>query len=30
MRSFKDNRDRTWTIALNVWEVKRIRSILGM
>ena len=30
MRSFKDNRDRTWTIALNVWEVKRIRSILGI
>ena len=30
MKSFRDNCGRTWTIALNVWEVKRIRSILGV
>ena len=30
MRNFKDNRGRSWQIALNVYEMKRVRSILGV
>lgn len=30
MRSFKDNQGRSWQIALNVYEMKRIRAILGV
>jgi len=28
MRSFKDNADRTWTITLNVYAVKKVRDLL--
>ena len=30
MRSFTDNQKRTWQIALNVYEMKRVRAILGV
>ncbi len=30
MRSFKDNADRTWTITLNVYAVKKVRDLLGV
>ena len=30
MRSFKDNQGRSWQIALNVYEMKRIRALLGI
>ena len=30
MRNFKDNRGRSWQIALNVYEMKRVRSVLGV
>ena len=30
MRNFKDNRGRSWQIALNVYEMKRVRAILGV
>lgn len=30
MRNFKDNQGRSWQIALNVYEMKRIRAILGI
>ena len=30
MRTFRDNRGRVWQIALNVWEVKRVRAALGV
>ena len=30
MKCFKDNRGRSWTIALNVYEMKRIRATLGI
>ena len=30
MRSFKDNADRTWTLTLNVWTVKKVRDLLGV
>lgn len=30
MRCFKDNAGRTWTVALNVLQVKRIRARLGI
>jgi len=28
MRSFKDNADRTWTVTLNVYAVKKVRDLL--
>ena len=30
MRTFKDNKGRTWEIALNVWQMKRLRDTLGI
>lgn len=30
MRTFKDNQGRSWEIALNVYEMKRIRGVLGI
>lgn len=30
MRNFKDNQGRSWQIALNVYEMKRVRAILGV
>ena len=30
MRSFKDNKGRTWEISLNVLQMKRIRARLGV
>jgi len=30
MRSFKDNADRTWTVTLNVYAVKKVRDLLGV
>lgn len=30
MKSFKDNEGRSWEIALNVYEMKRIRALLGI
>jgi len=30
MRSFKDNADRTWTITLNVYAVKKVRDLLNV
>ena len=30
MRNFTDNRGRSWQIALSVYEMKRIRAILGI
>lgn len=30
MRTFKDNKGRTWKIALNVWQMKRLRDTLGI
>jgi len=30
MRSFKDNADRTWTITLNVFAVKKVRDLLNV
>lgn len=30
MKSFKDNQGRSWEIALNVHEMKRIRAVLGV
>jgi len=28
MRSFKDNADRTWTVTLNIYAVKKVRDLL--
>ncbi len=30
MRTFKDGKGRTWEVALNVWQMKRIRDALGI
>ena len=30
MRTFKDGKGRTWEIALNVWQMKRLRDTLGI
>ena len=30
MRTFQDNAGRTWTVALNVWTVKKVRDLLGV
>ena len=30
MKVFKDNQGREWQIALNVYEMKRIRAVLGV
>ena len=30
MKVFKDNQGRQWQIALNVYEMKRIRAVLGV
>ena len=30
MRTFKDNADRTWTVAVNVTAVKRVRALLDI
>jgi hypothetical protein len=30
MRTFQDNAGRTWTIALNVWTLKRVRDLLAV
>jgi len=30
MRSFKDNANRTWTITLNVYAVKKVRDLLNV
>lgn len=30
MKTFKDNADRTWTIAINVGAIKRVRSLLDL
>jgi hypothetical protein len=30
MHSFKDNADRTWTIAINVTAMKRVRGLVGV
>jgi hypothetical protein len=30
MQSFKDNADRTWTVAINVTAIKRVRGLLGI
>ena len=30
MKTFKDNADRTWTIAVNVGAIKRVRSLLDL
>ena len=30
MRTFKDNSGRTWTVELNVHQMKRIRARLGV
>ncbi len=30
MRTFKDGKGRTWEVALNVWQMKRLRDTLGI
>jgi len=30
MRNFKDNADRTWTLTLNVYTVKKVRDLLDV
>jgi hypothetical protein len=30
MRTFKDNADRTWSLTLSVWTVKKVRDLLGV
>jgi hypothetical protein len=30
MRTFQDNAGRTWTVAMNVWTVKKVRDLLGV
>jgi hypothetical protein len=30
MRTFQDNAGRTWTVALSIWTVKRVRDVLGV
>lgn len=30
MRTFVDNAGRTWTIAINVWAIKRVRGLAGV
>ena len=30
MRTFKDNAGRTWSVTLNVLQMKRIRAQLGI
>ena len=30
MKTFKDNADRTWTIAVNVGAIKRVRSLISL
>jgi len=30
MKTFKDKGDRTWTIAVNVDSIKRVKSLLGL
>jgi hypothetical protein len=30
MHSFRDNKNRTWAIEINVWAVKRVRGLLNV
>jgi len=30
MRTFNDNAGRSWSLALNVWTVKKVRDLLGV
>ena len=30
MRTFKDNAGRSWSLALSVWTVKKVRDLLGV
>jgi hypothetical protein len=30
MRSFRDNKGRTWAIEINVWAVKKVRGLLNV
>lgn len=30
MRTFKDSADRTWTIGINVFAIKRVKGLLGV
>jgi len=30
MRTFKDNASRSWSLALSIWTVKKVRDLLGV